>query len=228
MAEAPSVVKIRIAANGPYIVRGVPALSGRQPMESTHGEPLAWEPTEGAANAPENPDRYALCRGGHSSTKPFCDGTHANVGFDGTLTADRAASATRREVLEGEGITLTDDTTLCADSGFCGTRLTNVWDMAGRTGDPEVRDALERMAKFCPSGRLEVSKSGGEPIELEFTPSIAPVPNGPLWVRGGIAVEATDGFVYEIRNRVTLCRCGESQNKPFCDGAHKSAAFVAP
>lgn len=226
MAEEPSVVKIRIAENGPYIVRGVPELAGRQAMESVHGEPLAWEPTEGAAEAPENPDRYALCRCGHSSTKPYCDGTHATVGFEGTLTADRAPGASRRAVLEGDGITLTDDTALCADAGFCGNRITNVWDMVEKANDPEVRDALERMAKFCPSGRLEVSR-GGAPIELEFTPSIAPVPNGPLWVRGGIAVEATDGFVYEVRNRVTLCRCGESQNKPFCDGAHKSANFVA-
>ena len=76
MAEASSVVKIRIAANGPYIVRGVPALSGRQPMESTHGEPLAWEPTEGAANAPENPDRYAAHEAGRAGApRPVGRGT---------------------------------------------------------------------------------------------------------------------------------------------------------
>jgi len=46
--------------------------------------------------------------------------------------------------------------------------------------------------------------------------------SGPLWLRGGIALLAADGFAYEIRNRMTLCRCGASSNKPFCDGSHVS------
>jgi CDGSH-type Zn-finger protein len=48
---------------------------------------------------------------------------------------------------------------------------------------------------------------------------------GPLWLRGGIAVIAANGFAYEVRNRVTLCRCGASRNKPFCDGSHASIKF---
>jgi hypothetical protein len=84
------------------------------------------------------------------------------------------------------------------------------------------------MATNCPSGRLQVTLEGGEVVEPEFTPSIAAVPNGPLWVRGGIKIEAPDGFIYEVRNRVTLCRCGLSKNKPFCDGAHEPGGFIAP
>ncbi|MFV0643915.1 MAG: CDGSH iron-sulfur domain-containing protein, partial [Sphingomonadaceae bacterium] len=49
---------------------------------------------------------------------------------------------------------------------------------------------------------------------------------GPIWVEGGITVEAADGTVYEERNRVTLCRCGQSQNKPYCDGTHASINFT--
>jgi hypothetical protein len=44
--------------------------------------------------------------------------------------------------------------------------------------------------------------------------------HGPLWVRGGIPVESADGKQYTLRNRVTLCRCGKSGNKPFRDGSH--------
>ncbi|WP_298253461.1 CDGSH iron-sulfur domain-containing protein [Bradyrhizobium sp.] len=51
--------------------------------------------------------------------------------------------------------------------------------------------------------------------------------SGPLWLRGGIAVISADGFEYEVRNRVTLCRCGASKNKPFCDGTHASIKFQA-
>lgn len=44
--------------------------------------------------------------------------------------------------------------------------------------------------------------------------------SGPLWVRGEIDLESADGTKYEKRNRMTLCRCGRSENKPFCNGAH--------
>ena len=81
-------------------------------------------------------------------------------------------------------------------------------------------------AKDCPSGRLVVWNKEGEPYEPELEPSVGVVhdpatsPMGPLWVRGGISVESADGSEYEVRNRVTLCRCGKSANKPFCDGTH--------
>lgn len=100
--------------------------------------------------------------------------------------------------------------------------------MISETDDPAVREKLKRMVAFCPSGRLAFALSqGGEAIEPEYRPSIAVTPNGPLWVRGNIPVETGDGQAYEVRNRVTLCRCGQSQNKPFCDGAHKSSGFEA-
>jgi hypothetical protein len=66
----------------------------------------------------------------------------------------------------------------------------------------------------------------GKAIEPVFKPSIGLITDpktgklGPLWARGGIPVESADGFTYEVRNRVTLCRCGKSLNKPFCDGRH--------
>jgi CDGSH-type Zn-finger protein len=49
--------------------------------------------------------------------------------------------------------------------------------------------------------------------------------SGPLWLQGGIPIVAADGFEYEVRNRVTLCRCGASKNKPFCDGTHATIKF---
>src|SRR3989344_5837069 len=49
--------------------------------------------------------------------------------------------------------------------------------------------------------------------------------SGPLWIRGGIPVESASGEQYEVRNRVTLCRCGKSKNKPFCNGSHMTSGF---
>ncbi len=221
--------RIRIMPNGPYLVSGGVPLTERYPAKSEHGEPLAWDPVGAAADAPAVRERYALCRCGQSGTKPFCDGSHARLGFDGTLTADRGPSAARRRTLSGVSLVVTDDPTLCVHAGFCGTRLTNVWKMARRADDPEVRARLATMIHNCPSGRLKAAPAdGAAPIEPQYTPSIATICDGPLWVRGGIPVEAPDGFTYEVRNRVTLCRCGQSRNKPFCDGTHVEAGFSAP
>ncbi len=82
------------------------------------------------------------------------------------------------------------------------------------------------MISNCPSGKLAFGP-GYEHMEPEFDPSIATIKDGPLWVRGGIELVGDDGFVYETLNRLTLCRCGESKNKPYCDGAHDDIDFEA-
>jgi CDGSH-type Zn-finger protein len=173
-------------------------------------------------------ERYELCRCGQSANKPFCDGSHERVEFEGELTADRGPISERWRVFEGGDIQVTDDTSLCVHAGFCGTRFANIWMMIKRADDPEVQERIMRMVERCPSGRIVVSYEDGEPIEPVFAPSIAAVPNGPLWVRGGIRIQTPDGFVYEVRNRVTLCRCGKSENMPFCDGTHEEIGFEAP
>src|SRR5713226_10695678 len=94
---------------------------------------------------------------------------------------------------------------------------------------PAKRDMVKHEAGHCPGGRLVAwDKSPRQPYEPEFEPSLGLVEDpqlgvsGPIWVRGGIRVESADGTPYEIRNRVALCRCGGSANKPFCDGTHAS------
>jgi CDGSH-type Zn-finger protein len=76
-------------------------------------------------------------------------------------------------------------------------------------------------------------KATGTTIEENLPVSIGliedPVENcsGPIWLRGGIRLTSPDGYEYEVRNRVTVCRCGASKNKPFCDGSHASIKFKA-
>ncbi len=98
--------------------------------------------------------------------------------------------------------------------------------------DPEAAGLAVREAGLCPSGRLVAwDRYTKEPIEPDLEPSIGLVQDpaqgvsGPLWVRGGIPVYSADGYRYETRNRVTLCRCGASENKPFCDGSHAAIGF---
>ena len=62
-------------------------------------------------------------------------------------------------------------------------------------------------------------------VEPDLPESIAILPGGPIWVRGGLAVNGSGGQTWDELDRVTLCRCGGSANKPFCDGTHQSRHF---
>ena len=217
--DAP-VPTITAAANGPLLVDGSVALYRRRAVKSEHGEPLAWETTARV----ETRERYALCRCGQSSRKPFCDGTHARVGF---VADDRAAGtyAERSGELGGTGITVRDDRSICVHAGFCGTRIANVWGQVPGTGDSTVRAQVIAMIEKCPSGALTF-RFEGDDVEPLLAQAIAVTDDGPLWVTGGVAVVSSDGTPLEVRNRVTLCRCGASANKPLCDGSHTTVGFV--
>jgi len=215
-------LRIEITENGPYAVTGAPLLRMGKMLDEA-GRPVAWE--RGAAVPTES--AYDLCRCGRSADKPFCDGSHkVSPRFDGTETADRAASASRRKEYMGEGLVLTDDKSLCEHASFCVRGDTHAWKMVRHASDPGGRAALESVVASCPSGRLELHAATDPTlIEPELAPEIALVVDGPLWIRGGIPIRSSDGFSYEVRNRVTLCRCGASKNKPFCDGSHAEVGF---
>ena len=216
-APAPSIT---VAPNGPLLVGGSVPLYRRRSVQSEHGEPLAWETTERL----EARERYALCRCGQSDRKPFCDGTHARVGF---AAEDRAGGTydERSHVLGGTGITVRDDRSICVHAGFCGTRVANVWGQVPETGESTVRAQVISMIEKCPSGALTYRFDDDADVEPLFAEAIAVTDDGPLWVTGGVPVTTATGERLEARNRVTLCRCGESSNKPLCDGTHKKAGF---
>jgi hypothetical protein len=128
-------------------------------------------------------------------------------------------------------MSLTDAESLCAFARFCDPNG-QVGTLVSETDHAEARKNFVLQTCDCPSGRLVAwDNASGEPIEPHYEPSIGliedPVEDcsGPLWVRGGIPVTSADGFRYEVRSRVTLCRCGTSNNKPFCDGSHAAIKF---
>ena len=215
--------KITVRPRGPYLVRGGIPLVRKTPIMSEHGEPLTWQ-KEGVL---ETSDVYRLCRCGQSSTKPFCDGTHTLKEFDGNETADTGPIADRLANYEGEKIVVKDDRSLCVHAGFCGNRVTNIWNMVAETADTQERAQIMAMVDRCPSGALSFALDAeGDNVEPDLPREIAVIPDGPLWISGGIPVERRDAQPLETRNRVTLCRCGASSNKPLCDGSHKEVGFT--
>jgi len=219
--------KVVVSKNGPYLVTGGVPLAKQTIVTDREGGSHEWKESD-PWPAQES---YALCRCGHSGHKPFCDGTHKKVGFDGTETASRDPYQSQAQVLEGPALNLTDAESLCAFARFCDPNG-QVWNQVERTDEGRVRSMFIRQVSNCPSGRLVAwDRSTGKPVEHSLPVSIGVVEDpaegvsGPLWLRGGIPVAAADGFAYEVRNRVTLCRCGASGNKPFCDGSHAKIKF---
>jgi hypothetical protein len=137
-------------------------------------------------------------------------------------------SAARAARLEGDRITLVDDGELCTGTGFCGNRTEKIWTLMPHTGDAGTRMKVIHMAECCPSGRLACELPGTGIVEPDLPHAVAVTDDGPCWVTGGISIELADGRLLETRNRVTLCRCRQSSNKPLCDGTHKGIRFRDP
>lgn len=219
--------KVVITKNGPYLVSGGLPLNKEIIITDTKGTPIKWKKGH---HYPDQ-DNYALCRCGKSKNKPYCDGTHAKINFNCTETASRKKYLEQAEKISGPDLILTDAEDLCAVARFC-HRAGGIWKLTENSDNKKSKEIAIEEACDCPSGRLVVwDKKTGKPIENKLEPSISLVEgpeenaSGPIWVKGGIPVESSDGTKYETRNRVTLCRCGKSGNKPFCDGTHISIKF---
>lgn len=215
--------KIEIKPNGPYLVQGLKRLV-EETSKVKNGVLTAVETKEFAQQK-----EYHLCRCGASSNKPFCDGAHVRIGFDGTETADKTPYIERAELQEGAELDLLDDER-CSFARFCHREKGDVWTLTEYSDDPEnAREAIEG-ACACPAGRL-TAFANRSLIEKDYEPIIA-VAQDPqegvsagLYIRGDFMLEGSDGKPYEKRNRVALCRCGASSNKPFCDATHVNIEF---
>jgi len=197
--------------NGPYLVKNLEALT------NSKGEALATK------------EVLALCRCGCSTTKPFCSGMHQQVGFDSTNLSD--GSLDRRVDYPGDGITIHDNRAVCAHSGFCTDNLSEVWRLKQEPWiDPHgaAAEQIAAVVRTCPSGALSYSIGGVEHRDRDGSPAILVSRNGPYFVSGGIELVDAPWREGASREHYTLCRCGQSKNKPFCDGSHWSAGFDDP
>ena len=210
---------IKVTKDGPYIVTGKIPLIDAKIEADDEGYPYQWLEEEHYPLL----ETYALCRCGKSTNKPYCDNRH-KLGFDGTETASHEKYLDNVKTYEGPELKLTDNRELCVGSGFC-TRAGNIWNLTVHSDNPDFKQIAIYEASDCPSGRLVLWDKMDDPIEPSFDPSIAITKDeddiqGPIWVRGEIPIKSAEEKEYERRNRVTLCRCGRSSNKPLCDGSH--------
>ncbi len=174
----------------------------------------------------ETKETMALCRCGGSANKPFCDGTHARIGFSSAKLEGRVED--KRDNYKGKKITIHDNRGICAHAGYCTDGLAAVFRFKEEPRiHPDAASADEIIATIqkCPSGALSYSVDNVEHGERDGEPTIFVAPNGPYVVSGGPDLVDTTRAEGAAKTHFTLCRCGGSKNKPFCDGTHWQIEF---
>jgi len=202
---------IEPAINGPYLVNNL------KDLKDSKGEQLNAKPV------------MALCRCGGSSSKPFCDGTHLNIGFKGDK--DPSRNPDKLDTYEGKDITIHDNRGVCAHAGFCTDNSPNIFNVENEPWiSPDADDAgkTARTIRMCPSGALSYTRDGVLYKDLGRSPSLTVSKDGPYYVTGGVKFNDSDGNTPESKEHYTLCRCGASKNKPFCNGDHWQIKFKDP
>ena len=204
MSDKPT---IECRPDGPYLVKGL------EDLRNSRAERIP------------NQDNIALCRCGGSANKPFCDGTHRKNGFSGAKTG--GGPADQRDSYRGRKITIHDNRSICAHAGYCTDQLAKVFKYGEEPWiDPDGADAEAIVAAIrkCPSGALSYSVEAKEAASAPRKASITVSKDGPYQVVGA----RLDGQAWgegASQEHYTLCRCGASKNKPFCDGSHWDAGF---
>ena len=175
----------------------------------------------------ETKEMMALCRCGGSANKPYCDGTHSKIGFSSAKIA--GAVEDKRENYLGKKITIHDNRGICAHAGLCTDGLASVFRLKEEPWihpDAESVDEIIATIQKCPSGALSYSIDDLEHRDQNGEPSIFIAPNGPYVVSGEPDLVDTIQGEGASKEHFTICRCGGSKNKPFCDGTHWGNNFT--
>ena len=199
---------IECKPDGPYLVKDLESLKNSK-----------------GANIPVK-TVMALCRCGGSANKPFCDGTHLKNGFSGEKLG--GATAGKRDAYRGRGITIHDDRAICAHAGRCTDGLAAVFKYGSEPwidADGATVESVIATIANCPSGALSYSLDGVENQNRAGVASIVVTRDGPYAVAGAVPLTGQAAGPCVSTARYTLCRCGASKNKPFCDGSHWDAGF---
>ena len=201
-------VTIKPAPDGPYIVKNLKSFNNRN-------------------GAIECKEAMGLCRCGQSANKPFCDGSHKNIGFSSENQLEPEKD--RLDSYQGKNITIYDNRSLCAHAGYCTDGLASVFRMHEEPfvdADGASAEEIIEIIKQCPSGALSYSI---EDVDETVEPGEAFIfiePNGPYVVKGGVELLETPKGKGASEGTITLCRCGASKNKPYCDGSHWDIEFT--
>lgn len=215
------VPRVTVVSNGPYVASG------------------ALEIKDHLGRALEHDAVTALCRCGKSASKPRCDAACIRTGFDDAKKPERVPD--RRDTYAGQQVTVYDNRGICQHSGFCTERLPGVFHAGSEpfvTPSGGRMDEIVRAVRDCPSGALSFAVDGTEARSQadwggRRPPTVLISRDGPYRLTGGVEIVDDKGAPIERAQgasveHAALCRCGHSQNKPFCSGMHYYVDFHDP
>lgn len=199
---------ISCAHNGPFIVKGLKNF------------------IDGEGNRLDTKPAIGLCRCGASKNRPYCDGSHKDIGFTDEISPERTSDQVTE--YRGQHITIHNNVLLCSEAQYCHKELGSVFNENNNPwidADGEPVERIKEQVDKCPSGALSYSIDGEPMPAISSEPTIVVERNGPYRVSGGITLSDTEWCAGAPRDHYTLCRCGASRNKPFCDGSHVRISF---
>jgi CDGSH-type Zn-finger protein len=221
LGEKPKIVPL---PNGPYYLINDTKPIVIENLKNSKGESLST--IQGVA----------LCRCGASKNKPFCDGMHGIIGFssENKVAAGNSGDHVikdKRKSYVGKEITIHDNRKICSHAAECVNNLSSVFKLNARpwiSPDAAETEEIINTIRKCPSGALSYAINGIEYRDQnERKPIVTVIKDGPFVITGGIDligdnIQSAEG---SSKEHYTLCRCGASNYKPFCDGMHRSINF---
>ena len=162
-----------------------------------------------------------LCVCGKSKEQPFCDGAHKAVGFS-------SKNILEDEIIqryEGKNITIVFNRSICSGAGNCVRNFPKIYKNASENWifpDEDSIESVKESIRSCPSGALSYEIDKKSTLERYDDVKINIIKNGPLNVKGKVALQVDKFSTNANPEKFSLCRCGASQNKPFCDYTHAS------
>ena len=202
-------ISIEIMKDGPLIVKGLTCFTDSDDNLVNHEKAV-----------------FALCRCGESANKPYCDGAHTTAGFSGDREIKRPLDKSR--AYTGKQITIHDNRTICAHAAECVNNLSSVFQPENRpwiNPDGAPVDEIINVIKKCPSGALSYTLDEVHHTPEDLEPGISVKKDGPYDVTGKVDLKADGDILPPNKELFSLCRCGVSKNKPFCDGTHHEIGF---
>ncbi len=202
-------VTIDIMKDGPFIVNNLPVL------KNSKGDKL------------EIKNKAALCRCGASGNKPFCDGSHSKIGFNGSR--ESKLKLDKEIEYKGENILIYYNPSICYHAAECVGNLPQVFNSKSKpwvNPDNSVNDSIINTIRKCPSGALSYKVGEVHERSTGADRKIRIEKNGPYCISGDIELNAEEGLKIPSNDHYALCRCGASKNKPYCDGSHTRIGFT--
>lgn len=201
------MAKIEEREDGPLVVTGAAHVQGED------GSAIEVKPV------------MALCRCGASKNKPFCDGSHSEIGFESR--GGKPEGPDRLFTYEGSEVTVGFVPRLCGHAAECGRIASNIFDVNQKPWvqpDQGSIDEVRAVVAACPSGALQIVEDGVPKTIVPDAPEIQIQKNGPYWVTAA-EIETDTETTAVSDQKFILCRCGLSGNKPYCDGTHRSQGW---